>query len=149
MTLPIALKRASRSKAIALMVLVAFAGILWLGTRAYAQVVTYLHWQQPYGLRGQVIPATVRLTDGASPLPGWKVGFWHRSDNYGSRFLGYATTDGQGYARMNYQIPTDPNSDNVYLIAKFDPYFTIPSDWITVLSGSQSNIRIQIGRQYP
>jgi hypothetical protein len=112
--------------------------------------ITRLVWQQPYGLRGQVIPATVRLTDGVGmPLAGWQVRFSHRSDNFGTSPVGYAVTDGNGFARINYRIPTDPNSDNVYLIARFEPADSLPPGTVSFLSSARADIRVQIGRQYP
>jgi len=111
--------------------------------------ISTLGWSQPYGRRGQVIPLTVRLVNTGQPLSGWLVGFWDRSDAYGPRFLGYARTDGAGYARLSYMIPTSVFADNVIVTARFNPYWTLPPGTVTFLGSAESSIRIQIGRQYP
>ena len=92
---------------------------------------------------------TVRLTNTGQPLAGWVVGIWHRSDSYRERFLGYACTDGAGYARLPFQIPTSVFADNVIVTARFNPYWTLPPGSISIIGGAEASIRVQIGRRYP
>lgn len=73
----------------------------------------------PGGLRGQVTHWTVEVRgpDGR-PLRNAVVNFSFRSDAHGPRRLAQMTTNSAGRAVLAFQIPTNTNQDNVYLIAR-------------------------------
>lgn len=114
-------------------------GLVASAAVAQAAVPTAMTANQPAGLRGDVITYRVHLTACGAPRANELVQFYDRSDARPSwHYIGCGYTDGQGYARISYRIPTSPFEDNVHLLGQYSGncYY----------SGSSADTRIQIGR---
>jgi len=88
--------------------------------------------------RGTYITLAARLTGPWGGVPGRWVRLEEQSTR-GTVNLGWYCTDGNGFARRGYQVPTDPNKDNVCIIAYFG------GDGTYYASDNRPGVRIPIG----
>ena len=73
----------------------------------------------PAGRRGTCVQFNVRLVlDGKAGGANWPITLFETIGNR-TRQLCVLRTDGAGWVRLQYQIPTNPNADNIRLSASF------------------------------
>jgi hypothetical protein len=103
---------------------------------------TMVACNQPCGLRGDTTWYRIRLINAAGlPVAGRTIYFSAEGDNNMFAHLATVRTDANGYASVQYVIPTDVRWRNVYLEALFDGDASY--------MGTFYDVRVQIGTRTP